>query len=421
MVAKQINNTFCNSNSKIVPMRNYQLRDKILAVNDPESTIEAMCTLTITKELIVKHHYEHGGGKIYQSNEEGRGNGLWYTKVKNLNGSIKRLSSTTYEGLLVKMFEFYDSFYTLGKVYEMWREHIVGTRNELTYLHDGFDYNRFIRGTPLEDMSIIAIKAPDIYKHMEKLVGNKQLTKKDLNKFKGLINHIFGYAVLNLNLNAHNPLKDFESSSLNFSFKVVNNDDKYYPTEDLMALREYILSLDKPSRFDIMIYLDTFTGMRYGEVAALTWHDFIPTKDGNYVINIVKAYDGRLHRIIDTKCHVHRKVPISRDMFEYLRNNLDITKEYLFECATGGLPKDQNLNQRLHAICDTLGIEYYSYHKIRFGVTTMLFEEGANAYDIQKLLGHSSIQMTEKYNRGKKIAGESVTNILFNTSPEIKE
>ena len=43
------------------------------------------------------------------------------------------------------------------------------------------------------------------------------------------------------------------------------------------------------------------------------------------------------------------------------------------------------------------GVPYLSSHKIRFTGASMLYNAGVKAIDIQPLLGHSTLAMTEHY------------------------
>lgn len=54
-------------------------------------------------------------------------------------------------------------------------------------------------------------------------------------------------------------------------------------------------------------------------------------------------------------------------------------------------------NSRLKKYCNKVGIPYLSSHKIRFTGASMLYDAGVKAIDIQPLLGHSTLTMTEHY------------------------
>lgn len=56
-------------------------------------------------------------------------------------------------------------------------------------------------------------------------------------------------------------------------------------------------------------------------------------------------------------------------------------------------------NAQLKKYCAEAGIPYYSSHKIRFYGATALFDAGVEPEQIRRIMGHTTIQMSEHYNR----------------------
>ena len=71
--------------------------------------------------------------------------------------------------------------------------------------------------------------------------------------------------------------------------------------------------------------------------------------------------------------------------------------ESLYSCTRDGRLLQIRLTWRLKKYCGELGITYLSSHKIRFTNASMLFDAGVKAIDIQPLLGHSNLAMTQHY------------------------
>jgi site-specific recombinase XerD len=44
-----------------------------------------------------------------------------------------------------------------------------------------------------------------------------------------------------------------------------------------------------------------------------------------------------------------------------------------------------------------LGIDYRSSHKIRFSTASIMYKNGATGTELQALLGHTDLSMTNKY------------------------
>lgn len=62
-----------------------------------------------------------------------------------------------------------------------------------------------------------------------------------------------------------------------------------------------------------------------------------------------------------------------------------------------------SFNRRLKKYCTEIGIPYLSSHKIRFTGASMLYDAGVKPIDIQPLLGHSTLTMTQHY-IGQRVA-----------------
>lgn len=76
--------------------------------------------------------------------------------------------------------------------------------------------------------------------------------------------------------------------------------------------------------------------------------------------------------------------------------SLNPTGKLLFMHNSKPLTTD-TFNSRLKKYCDEIGIEYLSSHKIRFTSASMLYDASVKPIDLQPLLGHSTLTMTEHY------------------------
>ena len=77
-------------------------------------------------------------------------------------------------------------------------------------------------------------------------------------------------------------------------------------------------------------------------------------------------------------------------------NALNPDGELLFMHKGRPLTTD-TFNNRLKKYCTEIGIPYRSSHKIRFTNASILRDEGVDPIDIQPLLGHSNLAMTQHY------------------------
>lgn len=367
----------------------------------------------LRRKEIIKFHLSKNGKMPYKSNEKGENNGYWYVKVIE-DGKIKRLSSKTEEGIYDKLVDYYDNQNSLKDIFNEWHKSTEGTRNPLTHRNDLYDYNFFFKDTDVENKNLSKITIQDYYR----LLTSKELSTKDLSRFHTLINNIYKYAVLGLGLDINNPLKE---TSIDAKFlghiKKKNYEDEYYTSEEIRTLQSYILNENNPTNTDLAILLCTLTGMRVGEIRGLKKENIIDK--GPYFILRIRECVDRWNNPIDTKCGIHREIPIDKEMFLFILNHIhseNNNSNYLFTRKNSSLPLHGNtINSRLKVIAEKCNIVPRSIHKIRFGVVSLLFEQGCEGYEIQKMVGHTSITMTEHYNRSKKTVNSDILTYLSPT------
>lgn len=144
--------------------------------------------------------------------------------------------------------------------------------------------------------------------------------------------------------------------------------------------------------FAYIVQLMCLTGLRRGELLALTWHN-IDMKDG--VIHVVQALsDGTIKP--RTKGKKDRLIPISADLAGYLQS-FPKKGVYVASDEQGNPLTPHQFNYRYHAFIDSLGIPYLSPHKCRHSFATYLHRSGVDILAIQELLGHADIQTTKVY------------------------
>lgn len=84
----------------------------------------------------------------------------------------------------------------------------------------------------------------------------------------------------------------------------------------------------------------------------------------------------------------------SRILNEVKRINPD--SEYLFIRDSKPLAT-VTFNRRIKKCCEELGINYRSSHKIRFATASIMHKNGATDTELQEMLGHTNLTMTNEY------------------------
>ena len=152
-----------------------------------------------------------------------------------------------------------------------------------------------------------------------------------------------------------------------------------------------------------------YTGMRTGEILALTWQDI--TFDKEIIVNKTVTKHG----IDSTKTEgSERSMPIFASLAPYLRDQYKKTglkNGYLFVTQYGEAYRDAHvISQRLwKPLLRRCGIAYRVLYQTRHTFATNMLQSGRySVLEIAKLMGHSSPQMVlQKY--AKSISAESMS------------
>jgi integrase/recombinase XerD len=132
------------------------------------------------------------------------------------------------------------------------------------------------------------------------------------------------------------------------------------------------------------------TGMRVGEVSALSLEDFLVSES----IFRVKGKGGRdrLAVLVD-----EQSMRIQREHIE-MRSRLVPESHALFLNAAGGRLSTQGIANIISQFRKDAGIErHITPHMLRHTVATLLLRNGVDIRVVQEFLGHASIATTQRY------------------------
>jgi integrase len=171
------------------------------------------------------------------------------------------------------------------------------------------------------------------------------------------------------------------------------------PSEDnrrsrFLSQEESITQLEELSKVSSTVHdialISLRCGLRAGEIFKLTWND-VDFRNGTILIKDTKS--GRNRNAITTKD--------IRDMLEKRRG-----------LSTSGLVFFSRTGEKITAVSDTfaraverLGFnagvtdrrQKVVFHTLRHTYASWLVISGADLYRVQRLMGHSTISMTERY------------------------
>jgi integrase len=197
----------------------------------------------------------------------------------------------------------------------------------------------------------------------------------------------------------HNPAREVKRPGTRESVSPISRALTIDQVATLLALvpegvyRRYIAAL-------------VYTGMRVGEATALRVGD-VDFDRG--VIHVSRSLSpGKHGELVEQspKSHKSREVPL----IAALRPNAEEAArgkrpdELLFAGPDGGRLTNHNVRRAIgwDTLRTTIGRPDLRMHDLRHTFATILFDAGASAPDVQATLGHSSLQVTERYSRARE-------------------
>lgn len=138
------------------------------------------------------------------------------------------------------------------------------------------------------------------------------------------------------------------------------------------------------------------TGLRLGEVAGLCW-DRVDFNSKQIEVTRTLARKGLQET---TKTHLKRVVPMNSVVADVLRKQLrnQTDPRFIFTNRKGEAYFVDHLSQRhFKRALRRAGLPSFRFHSLRHTYASHFMMNGGNIYDLQKILGHTKIEMTARY------------------------
>ena len=252
-----------------------------------------------------------------------------------------------------------------------------------SFYHDEVTFNRHLRnGLGKISMATISVKQIEKWVLDQKKEGYKNTT---INKHIVLLKRLF-------NLAERWDFQDVKTGNINRVRKLFEGE----PTQHFLSQHDLTLILKACDQSDnlflgkIVRFL-ILTGCRKGEALQARWSQ-IDLKFGIWTVPITK--NGRPRRIF-----------ISSTCREFLQKLIEFRKEFNLSSADND-PLFTNLNSGRPYKCiqtawmyakKSCGKEEVRIHDLRHTFASILINNGATIYEVQRLLGHSSVNVTQRY------------------------
>lgn len=166
-----------------------------------------------------------------------------------------------------------------------------------------------------------------------------------------------------------------------------------------MQLIHAILSELTPETFGILLGINS--GLRIGEICALTWGDIDME---NQLLHVTKTMqriyrqdkEPRSYVVITTPKTVSsiRDVPVSQKLCLLMREIADMEPTHYILTNSEHYIEPRTFRKHYDNFLNVHGISHINFHSLRHTFATRCIEGGANYKVVSELLGHSTINTT---------------------------
>ena len=128
------------------------------------------------------------------------------------------------------------------------------------------------------------------------------------------------------------------------------------------------------------------TGMRMGEIVSLTWAGVDLTRRS---ITVFRSKNGE-----------RRTIPANQTVLDLLGKRQAIRQsvtDLVFHSQTGTPLDGSNIRRCLNSALKTAKVHDLHFHDLRHTFATRMVQAGVDLYKVQRLLGHKSPVMTQRY------------------------
>lgn len=288
---------------------------------------------------------------------------------------------------------------TFKEVYELWLEQYQNTVRESTYQRVLTLFDTAI----LEHFKDIPVKKITI-PYCQKVINKWNKKYKDMKAIRIYASNVLDYAA-NLKIIADNPFKHTKQPRKNETKQ--DNSYTYYSSDELQTFLGFVE--DKPMYHAIFRTL-AFTGLRRGELMALTWEDIdfdkknisisktcARGKDYKLVIQAPKTKSSLRTISIDDKTLdvlKHWKVQQRIESLKFGHNTMDKKQNVFTDVTTNKILYPEHVNKALNNICNDNNFKRIKVHGFRHVHCSLLFEAGLTIQEVQDRLGHGDIKTT---------------------------
>lgn len=287
---------------------------------------------------------------------------------------------------------------TFGVISLEWLESIRPQVKESSYIKYANSLNSYLTPT-FGSQNIESISRSDVSSLCAQLSQSggslkRGLSPKTITDTLSILRSVFDFA---------SDSKDLSVTNLSgISVNAAHNQMRVLSSHEQSKLETVLCDDLNPCHLGILICL--YTGIRLGEVCALTWKDISNTEQILFVnktmqrIQILGAGEKKTKTkiIISTpksECSI-RSIPLPDSIYEILERNRRGNDAYVLTGVSGKFIEPRTMENRFKKALSKAGIDDANFHSLRHTFATRCVEVGFDIKSLSEILGHASVNIT---------------------------
>lgn len=317
-----------------------------------------------------------------------------FKSLQEAEMAYKRINADIADGKFQKR-----TYETYRELYDAWIETYKNSVEEST-LNKTLKYFEHHILPAIGDSKIEQLDVDVCQRFVNKL--HEKLVKA--RTIKAYASKVLDYAVKR-ELIRSNPFKLVEMPKKRAPKKSVNRVERNFYTKDELNRLLSIMKEENNRKAYVAIHILAFTGMRKGELLALTWDD-IDFDKKEMTINkaIARGLDNTMYEK-STKTGTSRTISLDDETIDLLKEwQIDLKnslgkrfkkkKQLVIPNEENNYLQTTKTRKWLNYVIDKYKLPPLTTHGLRHTHTSMLIEAGANMKQVQQRLGHSDIKTT---------------------------
>lgn len=221
---------------------------------------------------------------------------------------------------------------------------------------------------------------------------NSGLSPKTINDALSVLRSIFRYAEEEKGLNVSN----ISGISVKLPYRPMN----ILSISEQKNLEEYLRKELTPCNLGILLCM--YTGLRIGEICALTWKDISSTEPVLYVNKTMQRIQHMGDARPKTRVMIStpkssrsvRAIPLPSEIYQLLQEQRKDSEAYVLTGTGSRYMEPRSLENRFKKALDHARIKHMGFHALRHTFATRCVELGFDIKSLSEILGHSSVNIT---------------------------